>query len=588
MMQSNPFVQQIRERILLSSIIATYIKLQKQGKEYLGCCPFHQEKTPSFKVNDGKGVYHCFGCGASGDMIKFLQEKHGYTFMEALEVLANKTGLTIPTTPQEIKKSSLNNDSYTLLAKAADWFHKRLSLVDAAHAKEYLQERGITLASIHHFKIGFAPDHNQLYLEFIKLGHCASLLESCGLVLKSNNKYFDRFKNRIMFPIYDAKDRVIAFGGRALGDVKPKYLNSPASDIFDKSKTLYGLNFLKHDVKEHKTNAKIVEGYLDVISLHQAGIHASVAPLGTALTIDHIKELWKHSKEPVICFDGDLAGKKAANKSATQALSVLQPGYSLLFATLPNNEDPDSMIRTGQLSILLECIRNAETLSDKLWNLLVSSTTNFTPEKLAEVQTDVTQHLQQIPSSVLKKLYVDYFNRKFFSLQKIGFKKKLEKSSAAASSFNASRHRIYILFATIINHPYILHQIEENFLSLEIDAGELQQLRDDIVDYFHNSESCKAPELLENLSTKSYADLLTDVLSPNTYMHASFSRPQTMNEHATKGWNEVYMVHMQCDNLTNELFVSQQNVTKDMTPSHWLRHKALIEQKMKQSIYENE
>lgn len=336
------FLQKLRSRVVLSEVISPTVRLAGRGKEMLGLCPFHKEKNPSFTLNDEKGIYYCFGCGAHGDAISFLRAMHHLTFMEAITFLAEKTGLPLELseTGKHFFGESGYKRLYLALERACVYFEAQLTTSQGEKARLYLQHRGVSGPSQQEFRLGWAPALNcSLQKQLQQEGFSTDELVQAGLIgiPQSGGGFYDRFKERVMFPIMDAQGRVIAFGGRLLEPhpKAPKYLNSPETALFLKKQSVYGAYQAQHSQALKDKPVIWVEGYMDVISLQQAGVGKALAPLGTALTEPQIAKAWKIDPEPFVCFDGDLPGQKAAFRLVERVLPLLKPGYSLRFIRLP-------------------------------------------------------------------------------------------------------------------------------------------------------------------------------------------------------------------------------------------------------------
>ena len=351
------FLDEIRARVPLAGVVGRRVKLAKRGREHSGLCPFHNEKTPSFTVSEDKGFYHCFGCGAHGDALGFVMRMEGLSFPEAVERLAGEAGLRVPqASPEERAAARRRADLYDVVEAAAAWFEERLAGSEGAEARAYLESRGLRRETVTSFRLGYAPDRRGMLRAALNArGLDNAQLAEAGLIklpeapqdapdAASAGAPRDYFLNRIIFPITDRRGRAIAFGGRALGESRAKYLNSPETPLFHKGRVLY--NQARARQAAHDTGELIVcEGYMDVIALGQAGFPAAVAPLGTAITEQQIAVLWRLADEPVLCLDGDQAGRRAGFRAAERALGLLKPGRSLRFAALPEGEDPDSLVR---------------------------------------------------------------------------------------------------------------------------------------------------------------------------------------------------------------------------------------------------
>jgi len=329
---SPQWLDELRARITLSSVIARTTKLLRAGREWKACCPFHSEKTPSFTVNDEKGFYHCFGCGAHGDVIRWMTDQRGLSFMDAVKELAAEAGMEVPAPdPRAAKQAEQRAGLHDVMAAAQDWFRSSLEAPGGEQARAYLESRGFDAHTVQRFGFGYAPEGRQALKAALAGKFEEPMLIEAGLRIAVDEKEpYDRFRGRLMLPIQDARGRVIAFGGRILDSAKtdaPKYLNSPDTPLFDKGRTLYNLH-RAGPASRQTHRIVVVEGYMDVIALAAAGIEEAVAPLGTALTERQIELLWRMVDVPVLCFDGDAAGQRAAMRAVSRALPLLRPGHS--------------------------------------------------------------------------------------------------------------------------------------------------------------------------------------------------------------------------------------------------------------------
>jgi DNA primase len=359
---SPAFLEELRARTPLAAVVGRRVKLARSGRQMKGCCPFHNEKTPSFYVYDDG--YHCFGCGAHGDAIGFVMQSQGAGFMEAVEQLAAEAGLEVPKpTPEAAEAERRAHDLGAVLQAAQASYQRRLALPEGRHALAYLRERGLTEATIQRFGLGWSGEgRGALTADLARDGITQDQLVEAGLMRRDDEtgRTYDLFFNRVMFPIRDRRGRVISFGGRILGDGQPKYVNGPETALFSKRRNLYALDLAREAVRGGAALV-VVEGYMDVIALHQAGFGGAVAPLGTALTEEQMEELWRLSPSPVVCFDGDAAGARAAARAADLALPMLAPDRTLLLAALPVGEDPDTLVR-GQGAPGFQAILRAATV----------------------------------------------------------------------------------------------------------------------------------------------------------------------------------------------------------------------------------
>ncbi len=411
------FLDELRARVAVSTVVARRVKLSRAGREMKGCCPFHNEKSPSFFVNDDKGFYHCFGCGAHGDVIRFVVEQEGLGFIDAVKSLAAEAGLAVPEeSPEARQRAQAAEGLHDVTGKAAAWFANQLRDTGGAVARDYLAKRTITDKTIADFGLGFSPDsRSRLRTALTSVGD-AKLVET-GLLIapEDGGDPYDRFRGRLMFPIRDPRGRVIGFGGRILGDGQPKYLNSPDTPLFDKGRTLYNLD-RAGPVARKSLRLIVVEGYMDVIGLAQAGFADAVAPLGTALTEAQLGLMWRIVPEPVLCFDGDAAGQRAGLRALHRALPLLEPGKSLRFATLPPGKDPDDLVRAGGPAAFDKVLAAAEPLIDRLWQSETEGVDTSTPERRAAVLASLDARAGEITDVTLQRFYRTELRDRFYAL----------------------------------------------------------------------------------------------------------------------------------------------------------------------------
>ncbi|NJC07382.1 DNA primase [Polymorphobacter fuscus] len=397
----------------LSPVVGRRVKLTRAGREWKGCCPFHNEKTPSFYVNDDKGFYHCFGCGAHGDVIRFLTEQEGLGFIDAVKQLAAQAGMEVPAdSPAARERAEVNDTLQSLAGRAAEWFQAQLRSPAGAEARAYLERRGVTPALVRDFALGFAPDSRTALKSALKDAGEDRLVEAGLLGRADSGDTYDRFRGRLMFPIRDRRGRVTGFGGRALGDVQPKYLNSADGPLFDKGRLLYNLD-RAGPAGRKAGRLVVVEGYMDVIGVAGAGIAELVAPLGTAMTEEQLALAWRVVDEPTLCFDGDGAGQRAALRAAVRALPLLAPGKSLRIATLPPGEDPDDLVKRGGAAAFGAVLDAAVPLIDFLWASEVTGGDTSTPERRALVRQHLKAHSDSIADASVRALYAAEFAARF-------------------------------------------------------------------------------------------------------------------------------------------------------------------------------
>ena len=411
---SPAWLDELRARTLLSALIGKTTKLQRAGREWKACCPFHNEKTPSFTINDDKGFYHCFGCGAHGDAIRWMTDQQGLPFIDAVKELAQAAGMEVPAQdPRAREKAERASTLHDVMAQAEAFFVEELGKAEGAHARAYLAKRGISEAQARAFRIGFAPDSRNRMRSALKEAGDEKLIE-CGLLIKpeeGNREPYDRFRGRLMIPIRDARGRSIAFGGRILGEGEPKYLNSPETVLFDKGRTLFNLD--RAAAASRKAGRVIVvEGYMDVIALSGVGIDEAVAPLGTALTEGQLERLWRLDPTPILCFDGDGAGQKAAVRAAGRAMPFLTPGRTLRFVTLPQGQDPDDLVRAGGRSAMEALLAAPEPLVERLWRHEQAALPLDTPEARAGLKQRLGEHARAIADKDVSHQYWNEFRQR--------------------------------------------------------------------------------------------------------------------------------------------------------------------------------
>jgi DNA primase len=417
---------------VLSSIIAPSVKLIRAGREWKACCPFHNEKTPSFTVNDDKGFYHCFGCSAHGDAIRFLTDHRGMPFMDAVKELAAKAGMDVPAPDPQAKERADRRATLTdVMAEVAAWYSEQLNGLAGSEARDYLKRRGIDPATVQRFGLGFAPDsRSALKRTLQKLGE--DKLVETGMLISPDDggATYDRFRGRLMFPIRDPRGRVIGFGGRILGAGEPKYLNSPDTPLFDKGRTLYNIDRASPASRAAK-RLIVVEGYMDVIALDRAGIAEVVAPNGTAVTEAQLERMWRLDPSPILCFDGDSAGRKAAIRAAMRALPHIRPDRTLRFVELPSGQDPDDVIRTGGREAFEALLAAPEPLDARLWRHELEAEPLGTPEAWAGLKERLIAYASTIGHPDLSRLYREDWLTRFYALRRPEASRPAAKGSFA-------------------------------------------------------------------------------------------------------------------------------------------------------------
>jgi DNA primase len=474
------FLDELRTRTLLSALIGRTLKLQRAGREFKACCPFHNEKTPSFYVNDEKGFFHCFGCSAHGDAIRWLTDARGLPFMDAIKELADAAGMEVPAPDLRAQeKAERAVGLFEIMEAAAGWFAEQLAGIEGDAARNYLRERGIDVTTQTRFGLGFAPDARGKLKAALKKFGSDKLIEA-GLLIQpeGDREPYDRFRGRLMFPIRDTRGRCIAFSGRIVGSGEPKYLNSPDTPLFDKGRTLFNIDKAGPASRTQK-RLIVVEGQMDVLALHQAGFPEAVAPLGTALTETQLEQLWRLSNKPLLCFDGDNPGQKAAARAARRALPLVRSGHTLGFIPLPPGKDPDDLIRSGGSAALTAFLARPEELVQRLWRAEIEESDLSTPEGRA----GVNQRLSDLASTIQDPFVRDEYKRTFREMfwEQFGWRKRevQQVSSEITASRKAGRDFTRVLNRAILlglsRYPDVLREEMEHALSLDLSDDHQRQ-----------------------------------------------------------------------------------------------------------------
>jgi DNA primase len=436
------FIDDLLDRTDIVDVVNSRVPLKKTGKSHKACCPFHEEKSPSFTVAQDKQFYYCFGCGAGGNALSFVMEFDRLDFLPAVELLAKNVGLEVPREANANPKAKQHRDDlYSVLTEADKFYRQKLRSDEAKGAVEYLKSRGLTGQIAAQFGIGFAPQGwDNLIKAVATSDEKTKLLADTGMLIikPEEKKQYDRFRHRIMFPIRDQRGRTLGFGGRVLDDSTPKYLNSPETPVFHKGRELYGLYEARQALKEIPY-LLMVEGYMDVIALAQYGIHNAVATLGTALTENHLQKLFRYTSEIVFCFDGDSAGRRAASRSLDIALPEMRDGVTAKFLFLPDGEDPDTMVRNLGADKFKSQIENATPLSEFLFEELIEGIDTETGEGKAKLSKLIAPKINRIPQGVFKQLMLEELSRKtgvsvedlktYVSNQSVGYTETKQVSS---------------------------------------------------------------------------------------------------------------------------------------------------------------
>lgn len=413
------FIDELRARVSIADVVGAKVKLTKKGREYQGLCPFHNEKTPSFTVNESKGFYHCFGCGAHGDIIKFEMEANGLPFIDALQKLAHQAGLQMPQLSAKDKKEEDERKSlYEIMETACAFFERELRMPDGASGLKYFTEkRGLSPETLKKFRLGFAPNNNALMAHLKAQGIDEKDMKELGLIAipeDTSRRPHDFFRNRVMIPITNKQGKIIAFGGRVMEKIEPKYLNSPDTPIFNKRRNLYNLDKAR-EVAYKEKKLIICEGYMDVIALDRYGFGYGVAPLGTALTEEQIAEAWRVCPEPILCLDGDSPGVKAAMRAVDRVLPMLKAGYSLQFLFLPDNQDPDEYLQAHGHDSFAALMRKTSPLIDILWRKYTENEDSSTPEKKALIEKTLLSEVAKIGDATVRSYYAQEIRSRIYA-----------------------------------------------------------------------------------------------------------------------------------------------------------------------------
>ncbi len=473
------FIENLRDRVSIVDLISKYIPLTKKGKENWGVCPFHSEKTASFSVVEDKSFYHCFGCGAHGDIITFTMQYQHLSFIEAIEKICQDYGIEIPkSTKEQRQKDKQSHDLYEVLKLACDFYKECLYTDEGKAGLDYFRKRGLSDNIISNFHLCYAPSGNKL-LKYLENKHIPlDLILKAGLarISEKTNTPYDYFRNRVLFPITDSKGRIIAFGGRVLDDSLPKYLNSPESLIFSKGRNLYGLAQARIDAIENN-QVIATEGYMDTISLHKFGFKTAVAPLGTAITEMQIELLWKLANEPILCFDSDTAGRKAGIRAALRVLPILKPGKSLKFCLIEGAKDPDEFLHTFGHDKFEEMLKTKSiSLSDILWLYFTNGKTIQTPEQKSGLEESIYKELSRIKNESVKKFYIEDFKKRMSEIKTTKPMKKITKPKANPENANEK-----MILAFAITYPNLFLKFLEEGKTITLNNKVYKKIYDIVI-----------------------------------------------------------------------------------------------------------
>ncbi len=595
---SPAFLDELRARTSLSALIGKTTKLQKAGREMRGCCPFHNEKTPSFYVNDDKGFYHCFGCSAHGDAIRWLTDQRGLPFMDAVKELAQAAGMELPAMDrQSAEKAERAKGLHDAMADAAAWFTEQLHGLSGIDARALLDRRGIAAETARTFGMGFAPDSRGRLKTALKDYGDPMLVEAGLLIQVEGKEPYDRFRGRLMIPIRDARGRTIAFGGRILDQGEPKYLNSPDTPLFDKGRTLYNLDRAAPAARK-AGRVLVVEGYMDVIALAQAGIHEAVAPLGTALTEAQLERLWRMVDVPILCFDGDAAGQKAALRAAHRALPMLAPGRSLSFVTLPAGQDPDDVVKSGGPVAMEALLRTPEPLVQRLWAAELAAEALDTPEQRAGLKARLQELAGGIADAGVRAEYQSEFRRRFdahFTPQRRPFRPMgngkqpwrppapVTEDAKAFRAAGIDRVLAKAVLAGLIRHPAEIARHMEVLGSLRMAEGALGRLFEAVVDVALEDSrragvALDSERLVTILARSGFEAIASDLLRADA-MPYTFTQKSGDETRAREDLDEAIAILIARPEVDAQLATATQAMQARFTDEAFERQVALVREK---------
>lgn len=613
------FLDDLRARLPVSEVVRRRVQLTKAGREWKGLSPFNKERTPSFFVNDDKQAWFDFSANKNGSIFDFVMETEGVSFQEAVERLAAMAGMPLPkVSPEEDARLERRRTLHEVVELAAQFFEQTLAGRTGAKARGYLADRGIQPATQLQFRLGYAPAERYALKEFLgnKGVPVADMVET-GLLVTGDDipVPFDRFRDRVMFPITDLRGRVIAFGGRALDpDTPAKYLNSPETALFHKGATLYNLAAAR--TAAHKGAPIIaVEGYVDVIALVAAGFPAAVAPLGTALTEEQLALLWRMTDEPVLCFDGDSAGRRAAYRAVDLALPALQPGKSLKFATLPHGHDPDDLVRSGGRPAMEEVLAGARPLADMLWLRETEAGGFNTPERRAALEARVEAVTRAIGNEAIRKYYrqdmqarlqqmfapptrrsgpdgapwaprwgaserrlrfADRPRNRAGSPREVGqhapyvaVSPQLAASAVHRGHLSTIPRREALILQLIGNHPWLLQDHLEDVSDLEFRHRNAQELKQAMIDVCAADAAVDRDRLRAELAARGFDGLMARIEQAITTVSVWGVRPDAAADDVLMTWRQLLALHRQWHSLIKELKDAEYALGQDSSEANY-------------------
>jgi DNA primase len=617
------FIDELRDRVRVTDVVGRKVKLVRKGRNYTGLCPFHNEKTPSFSVNAEKGFYHCFGCGVHGDSITFVMETEGLSFPEAIEKLAGDAGMALPARDAKAdEREAARRSLYDVMELAAAFFQRELEGQRGKKAKAYLDGRQLTGDAVVPFRLGFAPDSRSALKEHLASKDISieEMVEAGLLVVPDDGGApYDRFRGRVIFPIIDARGRVIAFGGRTLDpDGKPKYLNSPETPLFKKSAVLF--NFGPARAACARGAALIaVEGYVDVIALVAAGFEGAVAPLGTALTEEHLQMMWRIAPEPVLCFDGDAAGIKAAQRGIDLALPLLEPGQSLKFALLPGGQDPDDLVRAKGAAAMQAVLDDAVSLSEMLWRREIGNADLTTPERRAGAERNLLKHIDEIREPKVREHYRLAMRERLRALFQTAepargqggsgrrepwqprfpsgprtpvrpgarpqwtppVSEAVRRSVAgqgAAMAQGTTEPSAEALILAALNHPFLLEEHAESLANLPISEEKLDKMRRELLHAASLGHSLDSHGLRDHLRQRGLGDVCERLERRPMLRSMAMTRRETAHAVVLQEFHHVLARHRKLTELEAEHAQAAEALRRDMTEENLARLRAITDE----------
>ncbi len=592
-------LEEIRARLPASSVVGRRVQLKKAGREWRGLSPFNAEKTPSFYVNDQKQFYHCFSSSKHGDIFTFLMETEGLSFPEAVERLAGEAGVSLPAPTEDNRAAETKRaGAIEVMEMAARWFEERLLSNQGSEARAYLERRALGRETQQAFRLGYAPnDRYALRDHLAGQGVDKALMIEMGLLATGEGVSvpYDYFRDRVMFPITDTRGRVVAFGGRALSkEVRAKYLNSPETPLFHKGRTLYNLHGARKAAHE-RGSIIAVEGYVDVIAMTLAGHPETVAPLGTALTEDQLALLWRHADEPILCFDGDKAGQRAAFRALDIALPLLEPGRSLRIALLPGGQDPDDLLRSGGPGAIDQVLKAALPLSELLWRRTLESGPVDTPERRAGLTQTLRATVATIRDETVRRYYRDDIEERLRSLSPRGarvaagagargrprFVRPGEPVSpritgspspsmtASAGFTGAAPVREAVIVGTVLAHPEMIGEFGEAIGDLDFEDPDARALLSVLLDCAAEGERTD-PDVLQRRITRAGLTAAAErILALARSRDRSTMAPHADPAHRMDALRQAMILHRQAGALHSELREARQAFENDPTDAGW-------------------